>query len=303
MKHCRKTLLCALLLLCLTISSFLFPASAASYTLGDVNGDGSINASDALLCLQHSVALVTLTPDQTQAGDVNADYKVNASDALMILQYSVGLIHNFQHGAITSTETSLTLQPGGCAFVDIQSSPELLVCYYDGDYIRVEWEDELLPNGDNPLSISALNVTEDITTVVTVCYEEDESTYVDIEVHITGSGPAVYNCSPEVPDFGVLTRTAPTGTASDIIDSIQARSYFFAYDLSDISQNYGEVSPLEPYINLLERYGFSYSIPSFETDDLWFVKYGEGYETTVILGFASDTSFPYIDVYLVTQYY
>lgn len=66
------------------------PAPAITY--GDLNGDGSINASDALLALQHSVKLITLEDDVFTAADVDKSGKVDASDALCILQYSVRLI-------------------------------------------------------------------------------------------------------------------------------------------------------------------------------------------------------------------
>ncbi|MBQ7549078.1 MAG: dockerin type I repeat-containing protein, partial [Clostridia bacterium] len=67
----------------------------ADITIGDVNGDGNINSSDALMVLQHSVGLETLTGDRFTAADVNRDTVINSSDALMILQYSVGNISKF----------------------------------------------------------------------------------------------------------------------------------------------------------------------------------------------------------------
>lgn len=63
---------------------------------GDVNSDGSINASDALLVLQHSVKLTTLDATQQILADVTDDGNINASDALAILQHSVGLIDSFE---------------------------------------------------------------------------------------------------------------------------------------------------------------------------------------------------------------
>ena len=61
-------------------------------TLGDINEDGSIDASDALMALQHSVKLITLEGTAFEAADVDDSNAVDATDALMILQVSVKLI-------------------------------------------------------------------------------------------------------------------------------------------------------------------------------------------------------------------
>lgn len=66
-----------------------------TYTLGMVNDDEEINASDALLVLQHSVKLITLEGDAFLAADVNQDGTIDANDALRILQYSVKIIDAF----------------------------------------------------------------------------------------------------------------------------------------------------------------------------------------------------------------
>lgn len=66
---------------------------AASY--GDVDGNGSINSSDALLILQSSTGKVKLTSAQSFRANVNNDSKVNSSDALLVLSRSVGLINLF----------------------------------------------------------------------------------------------------------------------------------------------------------------------------------------------------------------
>lgn len=70
-----------------------FGAAAAAY--GDLDGNGTVNASDALMVLQYSVDLIELSPEQAVVADVNADGSINASDALNILQKSVGLIDHF----------------------------------------------------------------------------------------------------------------------------------------------------------------------------------------------------------------
>lgn len=64
----------------------------AAAQLGDVNGDGYIDAADALLCLRASVDLITLTPEQEAAADVNHDGLIDAGDAILILRYDARLI-------------------------------------------------------------------------------------------------------------------------------------------------------------------------------------------------------------------
>ena len=86
-------LFCALLAACLLAVSVPFAASAAS--MGDIDGDGNINASDALMALQSSVGLRELTAEEFDRADVDGVSGVNASDALLILQYSVNLIDGF----------------------------------------------------------------------------------------------------------------------------------------------------------------------------------------------------------------
>ena len=64
----------------------------AAAQLGDVIGDGYIDAADALLCLRASVGLITLTPEQEAAADVNHDGLIDAGDAILILRYDARLI-------------------------------------------------------------------------------------------------------------------------------------------------------------------------------------------------------------------
>ena len=61
-------------------------------SLGDIDGDGEINAVDASLILIEYAALstgkkTTLTDEQTAAADLNDDKEVNSSDASLILGY------------------------------------------------------------------------------------------------------------------------------------------------------------------------------------------------------------------------
>ena len=63
--------------------------------LGDLNGDGKVNVSDATLALQIAVALITPSAAQVKAGDVapagKPDGKITVSDATRILRAAVGL--------------------------------------------------------------------------------------------------------------------------------------------------------------------------------------------------------------------
>ncbi len=69
------------------VSSFL-SASAGS---GDVNGDGIVNASDALLILQESAGCISLSQQQRATADLDGDSKVTAQDALYVLMRAAGI--------------------------------------------------------------------------------------------------------------------------------------------------------------------------------------------------------------------
>ena len=65
-----------------------------SYTiikLGDVDGNGKVNSTDALKILKHYVDLEKLSGVYLQAGDATNDKKQNSQDALRILKYYVDM--------------------------------------------------------------------------------------------------------------------------------------------------------------------------------------------------------------------
>lgn len=57
----------------------------------DANGDGTVNAQDALFVLRCSLCFTTL-PCEENICDVNSDGRVNAQDALLIIRFALGLI-------------------------------------------------------------------------------------------------------------------------------------------------------------------------------------------------------------------
>ena len=69
----------------------IIPAEASSYQLGDIDQDGTVDASDALLVLQNSAQLVEFDEYQNIVADVNKDETIDASDALQILKVAAQL--------------------------------------------------------------------------------------------------------------------------------------------------------------------------------------------------------------------
>ena len=60
--------------------------------LGDVNGDGSVNANDALALMRCALGLIPESAIDMTVADVNHDGLVNANDALMIMRAALGLV-------------------------------------------------------------------------------------------------------------------------------------------------------------------------------------------------------------------
>ena len=65
------------------------------YILGDVNGDGIVDTTDAKLIMQYDLGLVSEDELVMEAADVNRDGMVNTTDAKLIMQFNIGLIDAF----------------------------------------------------------------------------------------------------------------------------------------------------------------------------------------------------------------
>jgi hypothetical protein len=70
---------------------FTITVTEGGSILGDVNGDGFVNSTDALIILSCDVGLNTSAFCPMNCGDVNGDGYVNSTDALIILSYDVGI--------------------------------------------------------------------------------------------------------------------------------------------------------------------------------------------------------------------
>ena len=78
----------------ITSDCFIYAVYAPIANSGDVNGDGAVNAVDALVAMRYVLGVSTenLTPEQIAAADFNGDGAVNAVDAMLIMRFSLGLI-------------------------------------------------------------------------------------------------------------------------------------------------------------------------------------------------------------------
>ena len=70
------------------------PADPSEIKEGDVDGDGTSGAGDALKVLQHAAQLIKL--EDISYADVDKDGSVTSADALQILQHAAKLIDHFE---------------------------------------------------------------------------------------------------------------------------------------------------------------------------------------------------------------
>ncbi len=74
-------------------SKYIITAEEIVSTLkGDVNGDGTVDAADAVLVQRYDAGMVTFSDTQLKAADVNSDGTVDAADAVLIMRFDAGLI-------------------------------------------------------------------------------------------------------------------------------------------------------------------------------------------------------------------
>ena len=83
-----------------------------SAALGDVNGDGLVNSTDALIVLSADVGVGSSQFCPMNCGDVNEDGAVNSTDALISLSYDVGMTVPFPVG--TGACPASVTQPKRC---------------------------------------------------------------------------------------------------------------------------------------------------------------------------------------------
>lgn len=76
--------------------------SYVNCAVGDVDGNGTINASDALLILNYTANDAELFENQIKLADVNLDGIVDSKDALLIFKYAIGTVKSLPYAEDTS---------------------------------------------------------------------------------------------------------------------------------------------------------------------------------------------------------
>ena len=72
-----------------------FNAAEADVLMGDVNGDGKVDTTDAKLIMQLDLGIITEADLNVAAADVNGDGKIDTTDAKLIMQLDLGIITEF----------------------------------------------------------------------------------------------------------------------------------------------------------------------------------------------------------------
>ena len=75
-----------------SLGKFVLSTKKITVVSGDLNGDGNVDAADAVLMQRYDSGLATLTAEQLSAADVTGDGTVDAADAVKIQRYDAGLI-------------------------------------------------------------------------------------------------------------------------------------------------------------------------------------------------------------------
>ena len=78
-------------LLVLIAIFYLCPTTAFAASLGDVSGDGQLNAQDSFYLRSYLAGKIDLEPDALDAADMNRDGSVTAADSFMLKRNIIGV--------------------------------------------------------------------------------------------------------------------------------------------------------------------------------------------------------------------
>ncbi len=73
---------------------------AGSGVMGDIDGNGVVDANDALILMRYVLGLAEIDQAQLPMADVDGDQSISMTDALLILRFVLGVIDSFPGGAV-----------------------------------------------------------------------------------------------------------------------------------------------------------------------------------------------------------
>ena len=200
-----KKLTAAVLSLLLGIAA-LGTMSAGAADLGDINGDGAANASDAARILIEAARIGStgkgnFTSAQKTAGDVNSDGKVNASDASKLLIYSASVGAGAFAGTLQSYMSSYytwNWKNGSCKLT-----------------LPPEWKGKYVISGNTVYCKACYDADKGSGELFSlVCYSVDEMSTPVPKRYLLG-----------VCGSGYVNAILPTGVVYDLLDQKQDDAY------------------------------------------------------------------------------
>ncbi len=266
-----KKLTCLLLVFAMVCSFMGITAVAEPQSVtgryGDYNGDGVINATDALNILKVSVGKVPMDYDLMCYIDVNNDYKINASDALDILKFSVGKIRTFKAsdsftGTVNLVINNIYVQKGGTVSVGVWcQSPESFEIRYESEakgILQLGWDScgWLFNEQCAILNVSCLKeVEKEIVIPIKVFYVGHTSVYEIVNVHLMPeqAEPYSYGTYAGIPDMGDYMKTAPEWIETEVITSEGVEYYTtsLCYDVKTILANGNSSASYSNYVDYI----------------------------------------------------
>ncbi len=234
MKKRLLSLLSAGALMATMAASAALPVGAADFLVGDINGDGVVNTTDARLALQFAVGKIELTEEAWMAGDVNQDDELNTTDARMILQYAVGKLTEFPYEewvdifAEDYTRNSFTpgAEESGSTFAALEDVPDGAVEVQPdtkqfGRFVFTTADNAGLPFnvacyvGENGIS-ALLPAGVDLTAL------KPSFTYYGDSVAMNGAAVVSEETAIDFSSPVVLTMKAQDGSTQDITVTVEA---------------------------------------------------------------------------------
>lgn len=150
----KNKILAIILTFALLCSSAILFASADGIILGDINGDGKVNAADARLALRAASRLDTLEGDAFIAADVDFNSKINANDARAILRHASNLEKlpemptEENSSAETTTDETTTDETTTVPANIVEEYPEAIKAFFAGEYYLK------CAMGENPMELA-----------------------------------------------------------------------------------------------------------------------------------------------------